>query len=184
MTSLKLTALLQYLDISISWRSVPTASARRDLPLLPAPKAPFAPTASADVVVCSPGPREHLKSFLSGPPYTLLRHSPARQSPSVPALLPLAGWGVARTMLRLGQQEVRPKGQQTEGSRPHTRTSWLRIQLCFHGNVQSHGSTVPSRALVAVVSALCCTAKSSCCSQPLPGAAGSDPLRASQSPAD
>lgn len=68
----------------------------------------------------------------------------APQDPSTPAPLPPTWHRTATTTLGLGQQEVRPKGQQTVGSRPHA--SRLRMQLCFHGNLQSHGSTAPSRS--------------------------------------
>lgn len=148
-----------------------------NLPLLPAPRAPFAPTASAEVVLCSPGSistpfsQAHLGPFSCIPqPHRVTLH----RLPSYPLG---TGW---RDMPGLGQQEARPKGQQTVGSRPHTRASRLRIQLCFHGNVQSLRSMVPSHAAVAAL----CTTKSFCHSQPLPGPASSDPLRTFQSPAD
>lgn len=142
MSSRRLTAFFQYLGTPVS-RGASYHTCMGDLQLLPAPWAPFAPTTSAEVVLHSSGPREHLKPFLLGPPWTLHLHSPAPQGSSASALLPPAGCGVAMTVLGLGQQEVRPKGQQTVGSRPHTRASRLRIQLCFHGNVQSRGSMVP-----------------------------------------
>lgn len=162
---------------------LPTAAAVGRLPLPPAPRAPFAPTTSAEVVLCSPGPRECLNPFLSGPPRTPLPHPPAPQGPSASAPLPPAGHRAATTEPGLGQQEVRPKGQQTVGSRPRPRASRLRIQLCFHGNAQSRGSTVRSCVALAAAAALC-TAKSSCRPRPPPGPASGDPLRALQSPAD
>lgn len=90
---------------------------------------------------------------------------PAPQGPSASAPLPPAGHGAATTEPGLGQQAVRPKGQQTVGSRPRPRASRLRIQLCFHGNAQSRGSTVRSCVALAAAAALC-TAKSSCRPRP------------------
>lgn len=133
-----------------------------DLPLLPAPQAPFAPTTSAEVFFHSQDPGNNFNVFSLDP-------SPAPsapQGPSTPAALPPTWHRAVTTTLGLGQPEGRPKGQQTVGSRPHA--SRLRIQLCFHGNVQSRGSTVPSRSSRAPCSVLD-TAKSSRRCPPRPG---------------